>query len=71
MREGILSEVELPERLLDQLANLGGLRGAAAHVRINRSRQMTEPNAEWKLFEDLLPFLEAVDDALEKSLGSF
>lgn len=66
-----LREHEIPQALVDRLDSLGGLRGAAVHVRVNRRRTMEEPEVEYTLFTDLLADLRAVDDALEVALNSF
>lgn len=65
-----LREADLDERLFDTLQNLAGARGAAAHVKVNRAKQMVEPEQEWDTVQVVLPFLEGLDGVLDRVVTS-
>ncbi|MGF0313599.1 HEPN domain-containing protein [Rhodococcus sp. IEGM1428] len=56
-----LRDPDFDSQLFDKLDELAQKRGAAAHVRVNRAKTMTEPAQEWQIFDDLLPLLEELD----------
>ncbi len=64
-----LQESALNQQLFDNLDTLAEARGAAAHIRLNRAKDMREPNAEWADITPTLPLLKDMDDALQAAIG--
>lgn len=63
-----LQDADMDQQLFDNLDALAQARGAAAHIRVNRAKDMREPEAEWTDLAPTIPLLEALDDALEAAL---
>ncbi len=64
-----LQEADLNQQLFDNLDTLAEARGAAAHVRVNRAKDLREPNAEWTDITPTLPLLREMDNALQVAIG--
>ncbi len=61
-----LQEENLDAQLFDKLEILAVPRGAAAHLRINRARQMVPPEQEWHAVQDVIPLLKDLDEILQQ-----
>ncbi|WP_145926827.1 hypothetical protein [Amycolatopsis orientalis] len=61
-------EADLDEHLFNLLQDLAVSRGAAAHIKVNRAKQMQEPEQEWKKVSAVLPLLEKLDEGLDAVL---
>lgn len=57
-------EADLDDRLFSKLDVLAQKRGAAAHIRVNRAKQMQQPKQEWEAIDELMPLLRDLDDAI-------
>jgi hypothetical protein len=62
---------DLAPELFDKLESWAASRGAAAHVRVNRVREMTTPEADWARVADLLGLLAELDDSLTRVCENF
>lgn len=56
-----LRDSQLPPLLVAGLNDLSKVRDPASHVYVNRAKTMTEPIAEWKRIEQLLPYIRQLD----------
>ncbi|WP_431963254.1 hypothetical protein [Nocardia sp. bgisy134] len=52
-------------QLFDRLDSVADNRNPAAHTRVNRARQLVEPQEEWLVIDNLMSLLVELDEALD------
>ena len=61
-------EEDLNDQLFNLLSAAAVKRGAAAHIKVNRAKTMSEPIEEWKDVSPILKLLEQLDGRLDAAV---